>query len=704
MTTIAKLQKEWKQPSLLERLKPVILDGAVCSDLKRAASREWVITNGIGGYASSTVAGMNTRRSHGLLVAAMNPPVGRMVILSKVEEELVLPHSRQMLSVNQYGSDVIHPEGFRYLTQFRLDPWPVFVYRTSECVLEKSVWMLPGENATVIGYRILQAPSPVELWVRPLVALRDFRDLRHERTSPPPSCEQGPDWVAVRMQPGLPECWIHHNAEWVEWAACWYKNFEYAEERSLGPMTGYRKTDLNWSREDLWSFGNLRYLLKEGETGFLVASTGRQGMGDFSFHARRVENTQAVLAQSIRPPGKGPLATRLSWTADSFVVRRRADSVSGRHSARTDLMAGWPWFTPWGRDALVALPGLTLSTGRPELAREILQTLVSHMRGGLIPVRFSEADATPQYDSADTALWFFWAVWHYWQKTDDLKFIRKSLWDPMREIIQAYLRGTGFGITAGEDGLIDLSDPDRPLTWMDARLPSDEEEVLPGLAVTPRSGKPVEVNALWYCALEIMAHLADEIGFHKSGVYARFRGKIRRSFMQQFWSEPEQFLYDRVTPQGPDRSIRPNMLIAASLPFTPLTRRQIAAIVALTRQQLLTPSGVRTLTPLDSRYRGRYEGDFSARAEAYHQGTVWTWLIGPYVSAALKAAGNAASERRRLADGLRPFSAYLQQGCLGSLPELFDGDSPHRSRGGPSQAWSVGEMLRAIEQTGVSDL
>ncbi len=665
-------------------LRPIVFGEQACRDLQQAAGKEWVITNGLGGYASSTILGMNTRRYHGLLVAATHPPVGRIVALSKVEETVAVAGGRFELSTNRY-ENVIHPEGYKYLAEFRLDPWPTFLFRVGEILLEKTVFLLPGENAAVIGYTLHSAAGPVELTVRPLVALRDFRQLSRENEELNPAVQVSPDELTLRPYEDLPPLVIHHNAEMVERSSCWYKNFEY-DEGSGRP------------REDLWSFGTLRFLLKVGESCSLVASLGRRGVGDLAFHRRRVENTQRVAAQNIKAPGSGPLAARLSWTAESFFARR---AESGRSGTDTVLMAGFPWFSPWGRDALIALPGLALSTGRIDQARAVLQTLGSQVKGGLIPVRFSEQEGLPEYDSADTSLWFFWAVWHYWKTTKDLKFISKKLLDPLQEILEGYLEGTNFGIAMDEDGLIRLSDEEMPLTWMDAREPSEGE--LPGPPITPRAGKPVEVNALWYCTLMIMAHLAERLGLKRVQAYARLARLVRQNFSRRFVS-PKGILYDRLTDKGPDAALRPNMLIAAGLPFTPLSRAQGLAILAAVEKHLMTPAGIRTLSPDHPEYRGRFEGDLLSKARAYHQGTVWTWLIGPYASALVKFRGLTRATRSTISAQMKPMVAHLEEGCLGSVSELFDGDAPHLPRGGLSQAWSVGELLRAIREAGLTQL
>lgn len=688
----AKSELEFTLPPLpalpLTNLRAIRFGAELCRDPAQAAAKEWLITNGLGGYASSTLLGMNTRRTHGLLVAALRPPVRRMVMLSKLEETLVVPGARHELSTNRYGG-VVHPEGFRYLEEFRLDPWPTFFYRVGNILLEKALFMLPGENATVIGYTLHRGLGPVELWVRPLAAGRDFRGLSSENDGLLGAVQEESGGVTLHLYGDLPPLKIHHNAEIVERSPCWHKNFDYTQEEGDGAL------------EDLWSFGLLRFLLKVGESCSLVASTGRRGTSDLVFHRRRVENTQAVLAQNITPPGAGPLAVRLSWTAESFVASS-APQQPGLGEAV--LAAGLPRPTPRGRDALISLPGLALCTGRYDLARSVLQTLGSQVREGLLPARFSEEDGSPEYDSADTSLWFFWAVWHYWRATRDARFIAKKLREPMQEILQGYLEGTRFGIGMDEDGLIRIGDePKTPLTWMDARLPGSPGGKTPGEAVTPRSAKPVEVNALWYCALAVMAALADRMGLKKAATYRRLSRLVQQNFIRNFVS-PAGFLYDRIAPAGPDETIRPNMLIAASLPFSPLSHPQIRLVLESVRTRLLTPAGVRTLSCDHPQYRGQFLGDLSEQARAAHQGTIWTWLIGPYVSAVCKVHRLTRTTQAHLAAQLRPYRAELTERCLGGVSELRDGDGPHTPRGGLSHAVAAGELLRAIQEARLGGL
>ncbi len=692
-----------RQSLPLKHLQPIRFGPEFCRKPAEASGREWIITNGIGGYASSTVVGMNTRRYHGLLVAATEPPLGRVVLLSAVDEMVVVSSGRTELSTHRYGN-VIHPEGYRFLAEFRLDPSPTFFYRVGDILLEKTVFLLPGENAVVIGYTLREGSSAIELAVRPLIAMRDFRWVSEENANFNTRIEEKEGELTLRPYPSLPPLVIHHTAELVEKSPCWYKNFEYVSERE-GPNRVF---------EDLWSPGQLLYLMRVGESCAFVASTGRRGGVDLTFHQRRLQNTQAVLARTITPP-QGPLSARLAWTADNFLVHLpRTGSHEKRPPVRLKrsrpshapldafLLAGFPWATVWGRDALVALPGLTLSTGRFDAARDLLETFISKIKWGLLPVRLAEEDGSPEYDSADTSLWFFWAVWHYWNATKDLRFITRKLLGPMQDIMESYLEGTAYGIGMDEDGLIQLSDEELPMTWMDAREPNLRGDA-PGKAVTPRFGKPIEINALWYCALNIMAEIGQRAGLRRAGTCIQMARLVEKSFTRAFIG-PGGIVYDRVTKTGKDASLRPNMLIAASLPFSPFSRDSLSWVLEMTERELLTPFGPRTLTPRHPEYRGYFAGEVKTRAQAYHQGTVWPWLMGPYVSAVIKARRLTPATQKRIRKQLEPFLTHLQEGALGSVSELFDGDPPHVPQGAVSQAWSVGEILRAIREAKLVDL
>jgi glycogen debranching enzyme len=608
------------------------IEAEICRDPNAALSREWLETNGLGGFASSTVAGLNTRRYHGLLVAALRPPVGRFVLLSKLEETLVVGGRRFELSANRYPG-VIHPQGYLYLKEFRLDPCPVFVYQAAGIELEKRVYMVNGENTTVIEYA---ATAECALEVRPLIAFRDFHSTTHWNNALDGHVSVEPGLAKVAPYPGLPALFLAHNAGRIDTAGAWYYNFEYDRERERG---------LDY-REDLFNPLCAVFHLDGRRLARIVASTERHAADD----------------AALRPARAG--------AADRFLVRR------GSHAS---VIAGYHWFADWGRDTMIALPGLALASGRREAARDILKGFAQYVDQGMLPNRFPEAGETPEYNTVDATLWYFEAVRVL--APDAIE----SLYPVLAGIIDWHIRGTRYGIRRDSDGLIACGEQ---LTWMDARVG--------GRAVTPRKGKPVEIQALWYNALRVMEQ------FGGAGRYADLADQARSSFNRLFWNDEAGCLYDVVDGGERDASIRPNQVIAVSLPYTMLPAARARGVVEAVRRDLLTPYGLRTLAPGDPRYRPRYEGDVASRDSAYHQGTVWPWLMGPFLTAYLKVNGYSAEARRQAAAWLEPLQRHLGEAGLGQVSEIFDGDPPHRPRGCIAQAWSVGELARAAAESGVA--
>lgn len=619
----------------------------VCGDLNSASRREWLETNGLGGYASSTICGMNTRRYHGLLVAAVKPPVGRMVLLSKLEETLVVDGKRYELSVNQYPG-VVHPAGYAYLKQFRLDPFPVFVYEADGIRVEKSVFMAQSENTTVIRYEIVGAAS---LELRPLIAFRDFHALTQENSALDPSLKL--DTGIVRLEPyrGVPAMFLGHNFDEVSSAGEWYRNFEYERERERG---------LDF-REDLFQPLTLAASRRTQLT--VIASTERREAGSAG----------------------GLLAAELDRRKNRTMIENAADQFIVQRGSRTTVIAGYPWFGDWGRDTMISLPGLTLATGRADAARGILLEFAGLVNQGMLPNRFPDAGEAPEYNTADATLWFFECARAYLERTSDDEFVRTQLYGVLEDIVAWHLGGTRYSIRVDGDGLLRAGEPGVQLTWMDAKIGD--------WVVTPRTGKPVEIQALWYNALRVMEDMARRFG-GGGPAYGELADRARLSFNEQFWNPAANCLYDAIDGGQKDASIRPNQIFAVSLLYTMLPADRAAAVVETVERHLLTPYGLRTLSPSDSRYRGRYEGDPRSRDSAYHQGTVWPWLLGPFVTAYLAVHGGSPEARRQAALWLGPLVRFMGDDGAGQLPEVFDGDTPQRPGGCIAQAWSVAEILR----------
>ncbi len=639
-------------------------DESVCRNLELAGRREWLETNGIGGFASSTITGMNTRRYHGLLIAATKPPVGRMVLLSKLEETLVVDGRRIDLSSNRYPG-VIHPQGYLHLKQFRQDPFPVFVYEAAGIEIEKSVFLVHGENTTVVEYA---ASGPCTLELRPLIAFRDYHNTTHENAALDPSIAVESGAVTCAPYPGLPALRLAHTPGIVRRTGDWYRNFEYEMERQRG---------LDY-REDLFNPLLLSLELGPSRPAAVIASTGLHTAED----APRLRTANLARRAAIRDsaPAGGPLVRTLVLAADQFLVRRGSQST---------VIAGYHWFTDWGRDTMISLPGLTLATGRYDDARKILLAFAASADRGMLPNRFPDAGEEPEYNTADAALWFFEAVRAFAARTGDYDFIRDYLYGVLAGMIAWHERGTRFGIRVDEDGLLRAGEPGVSLTWMDARV-GDRP-------VTPRSGKPVEIQALWYNALRVMEEFAGRFGRDSDRAhYAGLAGRARARFQPLFWNEAAGCLFDVVNGEARDGAIRPNQIFAVSLPHGMLPPETAARVVAAVERHLLTPYGLRTLAPSDPQYRGRFEGDPAARDSAYHQGTVWPWLMGPFLAAYLKVNGRSAQSRRQSAKWLEELGRFTADEGLGQIPEVFDGDPPQRPGGAIAQAWSVAEVLRIL--------
>jgi predicted glycogen debranching enzyme len=649
-------------------------DESICRNLDLACRREWLETNGIGGFASSTIVGLNTRRYHGLLVAATKPPVGRMVLLAKVEETLVIGGRRFDLSCNRYPG-VVHPQGHAFLKQFRQDPFPVFVYEVEGLEIEKSVFMVHGENTTVIQYALVCAPEvPCTLELRPLIAFRDYHSLTHENGALNPALQIEPGRVTISPYDGCPRLGLAHTTAEIGQEAAWYRNFEYAIEQERG---------LDY-REDLFHPMVMTFDLGTNPRPALVASTeARIGEAADRYRTAEVVRRNAVTAAA---PIEEPFVQMLTRAADQFIVRRGSQST---------VIAGYHWFSDWGRDTMIALPGLTLSTRRYDDARGMLLAFADSADRGMLPNRFPDAGEMPEYNTVDATLWFFEAVRAFGAYTEGYDFIRATLYPVLADIIAWHEHGTRYGIRLDADGLLLAGEPGVQLTWMDARVGD--------WVVTPRHGKPVEIQALWYNALRTMEDLGQRFGDGANAAHWKeLAGAALSRFTELFWNESTGCLFDVVSGDSRDDSIRPNQLLAVSLHHSMLSAEKAKRVVATVERQLLTPYGLRSLAPSDHLYRGRYEGDPSARDSAYHQGTVWPWLMGPFLTAYLKVNGRSAKARRQAEQWLSELRRFMLDEGVGQVPEVFDGDAPRRAGGCLAQAWSVAELLRvSVEEVRV---
>ena len=648
-------------------MKPLAVSREACADYERASRLEWLETNGAGGFASGTVAGANTRRYHGLLVASLRPPVERHVLLSRLEE-VVEPDLQ--LATNAYP-DAIHPQGYRNLIEFRIDPFPTWVFESAGGArIEKSLFLVQGEDTVVVLYR---ASRPCRLAIAPFLAFRDYHSLVHANSALDRSVreEGNAGALTLRMRPyaGLPELAVHASPDGRFTAdGVWYFAHQYEVERDRG---------LDFA-EDLWKMGTLTLEVRPGQPAFLVASLSGRTMD-----AAKVARLESAERARRAPTSADPFTARLTQAADQYVVRRKDGSPT--------VIAGYPWFTDWGRDTMIALPGLLLSRGRFDEARDVIRSFLTHRDRGLLPNRFPDRGEAPEYNTVDATLWLFQAAFAYVSATGDDGFAQEIL-PALKEILRFHFEGTRHGIRVDpRDRLLAASEAGAQLTWMDAKIGDH--------VVTPRHGKPVEINALWYNALRITALLAQTTGDEVASASSdREADAVEQSFARAFWNAARGCLYDVAGgPRGDDAAIRPNQLFAISLPFPLLDPAQRRSVVRVVEKELLTPYGLRTLARGEPEYVAHFRGGPWERDTAYHQGTVWPWLLGPYVRAYLAAFGRTAESLAHCRRLLEPLERHLTSDvCLGQISEVFDAEEPFRPGGCPAQAWSVAELLRVL--------
>jgi predicted glycogen debranching enzyme len=647
----------------------------ICGQLACAMRREWLVTNGIGGYAAGTIAGLLTRRYHGLLIAALQPPLGRTLLLTKLDETVLYGASHAYpLAVNRWSNQVVEPEGYRHLERFHLEgTTPVWTYACADARLEKRVWMQPGANTTYVRYDLRRATAPLCLSVKALVNYRDHHDVTRAEgwrmhVSP---LTHG---LYVRAFGGAAPFYLRSDADRVTPQHAWYHDYYY-------DLEAYRGLD---ALDDHLYVGLLEKTLEPGDSLTLICSTDADVTLDSAaaYEERQAyERSLLAAAQESRGPLPEPVA-QLVLAADQFVVRRPLPE----NPQGCTVIAGYPWFGDWGRDTMIGLPGLALCTGRPAIAGQILRTFAHFIQRGMLPNRFPDEGEWPEYNTVDATLWYLHAVRATYQATGDDDLVR-DLYPVLQEIVTWHQAGTRYGIHVdAEDGLLYAGQAGVQLTWMDAKV---EDWV-----VTPRTGKPVEVNALWYNALRTMAEFAALLGEPRDA-YDALADRAAAGF-SRFWNAQAGYCYDVLDgPAGDDPSLRPNQLLAVSLPHSPLAAEQQRAVVDACARHLLTSHGLRSLAPDHPDYAGRYGGGVRQRDGAYHQGTVWGWLIGPFVDAHLRVYRDPALAR----SFLEPLLRHLDEGCVGSVSEIFDGDPPFVSRGCFAQAWSVAELLRAWQAT-----
>jgi len=647
----------------------------VAGSLAVAESREWLCANGLGGFASGTVAGLPTRRYHGLLVAALTPPVGRTVLVTGLEERVGYDGQVYELSTARWADGTVAPQGYRLIERFHLDgTTPVWHYACADTLIEKRVWMEPGANTTYVRYRLLRpgAGGPVRIELRALVNYREF----HRTT-------RGPGWemavealdhgLRVTAYAGARPLSIQVPGAATEPAHDWYVGFRLSAEEARG---------LDALDDSLHAGTFVATLGPDRALAAVLSVEARPDLdGEQAWARRRAHETEVLLAWRKVQPAAGPAPAwieRLVLAADQFVVRRPLAA----DPAGLSVIAGYHWFGDWGRDTMIALPGLTLTAGRPEAARRILTTFARFVDGGMLPNVFPDAGERPEYNTVDAALWYVEAVRAYHEATGDAAAVRE-LFPALEQIVRGYAAGTRYRIQVDPaDGLVTAGEPGVQLTWMDARV-GDR-------VVTPRIGKPVEINALWYNALVAMAGLGRALG--RPTIEWETMATRAAAGFARFWNGAAGYCYDVIDgPEGHEAALRPNQILAVSLPASALPPERQRQVVDACARHLLIGCGLRSLAPGEPGYQPHYAGGPGERDGAYHQGTAWAWLLGPFALAYERVHRDRATARALL----EPMAQHLSEYGVGSIAEVFDAEPPFAPGGCIAQAWSVAETLRA---------
>jgi predicted glycogen debranching enzyme len=672
------------------KLPSISLNHEKLSNFEDAIKKEWIITNGLGGYASSTVLGINTRKYHGLLVAAFHPPGNRRVCLAKLDEEVSIGNNVHPLGANEFRNGIF-PKGHLFLKEFSISPFPKYVYTVQDVEVQKIIFMPRDRNAVLSLYKVLNKSGlDVKIRVFPLINSRHMHSVtdrwkifgtitQKQEDNEGEICFSNPQSVFIMK---TTSGHYHATEKWIE-------RIFYREEAMRGEtciddcfQPGYVEVEVKAGANE--SFATI-FVASENKADARRSLNGApSSVYDVeALYEREIKRRENFLAKFYEEHLSIHEKDWLNWillATDTFIVR-------GLNDLEGAVIAGYHWFETWGRDAFISLPGLMLVTGRFEDARKTFLTFQKHCKQGLIPNFLPEQTREPAYNTVDATLWFVNATLQYLKYTNDFNFIQEHLWDALKLIMENHIKGTLFGIHLDADGLLSHNPQ---LTWMDT--------VVDGQPVTPRSGKAVEVQALWYNTLKIMEILANKFKEKSEAEkYAHIAEKAKESFAEKFWNAEKQFLFDAISENEKDSSLRPNQIIAAALDFTMLDKARSEKIVDIVQRELLTPYGLRTLARNDPKYIGVYAGDRKSRDKAYHNGTVWPWLLGPFTKAYLKTKGYADFRREyAVKNFLLPlFTEQIFRAGLGTISEIFDGEPPHTPRGCIAQAWSIAEPFRA---------
>ncbi|HEY1014866.1 MAG TPA: amylo-alpha-1,6-glucosidase [Herpetosiphonaceae bacterium] len=636
-----------------------------------ALRREWLVTNGLGGYAmGSLLANAPTRRYHGLLIAALQPPVGRQLLVGGLE--ILAGYGGETYELSAFeATDRSLDDGYRQLEHWRLaGTVPTARFACAEALVEQQIWMEHGANTTYVRFTHSRGAEPLTLRLQPMITNRDHHYPSLEPTWRPAisAVERG---AAVELGKGRRLLLLADGAAWATDGENWLDGVYHRAEDERGYD----------AEERLLLAGCFRATLQPGASLTLVFSTEQApDLDGAAALAREQERFRELLRQANLPASAPRWIVQLVLAADQFIVRRDVTLPDGTIAAGHSVIAGYPWFSDWGRDTMIALPGLLLATGRAGIAVSVLRTFSRFVSQGMLPNRFPDAGEAPEYNTVDATLWFFQAIRAVYRATGDQTLLA-DLCPVLEEIIDWHRRGTRYGIKVAADGLLAAGEPTVQLTWMDAKYQD--------WVVTPREGKAVEINALWHSALLTLAEFARELGRPGADELEAEAARVRSAF-ERFWNPERGYLFDVLDgPGGDDPALRPNQLFAVSVAHPPLEGERAAAVVQACARHLWASYGLRSLAPDDPQYLGDYGGDLKTRDGAYHQGTAWGWLIGPFAGAYARLHGAEAARA-----WLEPMADHLGDAGIGSISEIFDGDAPFAPRGCPWQAWSVAEVLR----------
>jgi len=643
-------------------------------NLSELIKKEYIITNGLGSFCSSTIINLHTRKYHGLFIASKDSPINRCLLLSNVEEIISINGKEYQLSNSQWSDESISPQGYNYLRNFILEPYPIWIYEINKVKIIKKIVMFYSKNIVQLNYKIENENNNVNMKIFFLVNNRNIHDVTKGNSSWYFTQKIDNNNLIIQAEPNsLPLC-INWNKGNYSKTEVWYYKYLYQEEKNRG----LAYIDDNYNP----GFLNLDFLENEEIT--LTFSTEIiKDIPDFqtSFFVQkeRLKNVVNNALEYIYDSSLKEILEPLIYSADNFIVKRNSTNSKS-------IIAGYHWFSDWGRDAMISLTGLTLVTKRFNEAKSILKTFVKKLNQGLIPNYFNDRDNSIEYNSTDASLWLFYAVYKYLEYTNDDKFLYFNIYNKLRNIIDWYIYGTKYNIKMDtSDYLISAYDKDFQLTWMDAKLN--------GNIITQRAGKPIEINILWFNALKILELLSERYN-EDSLFYKELSLKVRDSIISTYWNSEYNCLYDCINiDETPDKSIRPNQILALSMPFEIFDREKEILILKTVEEHLLTPYGLRTLSFKDKNYIGRYKGNVFERDSAYHQGTVWSWFIGPYITSFMKIY----SDRNKALEILKPIIQHFNNdNGIANISEIFDGDFPYNPRGCIAQAWSIAELIRCI--------